>query len=269
MVLFVWHVATVTRPTPAKKAATVMNVISIVLSTRISFNIMDSVVDASTSSRIANVQVYIQPHTGIKYFICTTPGCSFKCRKLHVVCNHRETCYEVQSDNRLEEIPAQVKETMRSDLALGRRIFPFLYDEPAGSKSLSLIDWDASLDNPLVPDWWKEYLALVPVPEHLGSASRSEQLPPDTSMDTSSEGMEEKPLSLSNADHSTVPLDVDVKGTAGSSANDRVNAASSSSKGFSFSFASFDLEQSQPLTPGSILAEIEDIEMKLEAIFVS
>ncbi|SJL17425.1 uncharacterized protein ARMOST_20975 [Armillaria ostoyae] len=220
------------------------------------------------SVEIAGVQVYIQPHTGIKYFICTTPGCSFKCRKLHVVCNHRETCYEVQSDNRLEEIPTQVKEAMRSDLALGRRIFPFVYDEPAGSNSLSFMDWDASLDNPLVPDWWKEYLALVPAPEHLGSASRSEQLPPDTSMDTSSEGMEEKPLSLSNADHSAVPLDVDVKG-ASSSANDIVNAASSSPKGFSFSFASFDLEQSQPLTPGSILAEIEDIEMKLEAIFAS
>lgn len=159
---------------------------------------------------------------------------------------------------------------MRSDLALGRRIFPFLYDEPAGpsqSVSLSLMDWDASLDNPLVPDWWKGYLALD-APENLGNVIKSEQLPSDTSMDTSSEDMEEKPLCLSSADHSSVPLDVDVKGE-GSSANDRVNAASSLSKGSSFSFSSFDLEQSQPTTPGSILAKIEEIEMKLEAIFAS
>ncbi|PBK80474.1 hypothetical protein ARMGADRAFT_1092158 [Armillaria gallica] len=215
------------------------------------------------SAEIAGAQLYIHPVTRIKYFKCTTPGCTFTHRKLRVVCDHRKSsCFEVQSDSRLEEIPTQVKEIMRSDLALGRRIFPFLYDEQAGpsqSVSLSLMDWDASLDNPLVPDWWKGYLALD-APEDIGSAIRSEQLPSDTSMDTSSEGMEEKQLSLSsNADHSVIPVDADVMGE-GSSANSRVNATSSSSKGSSFSFSSFDLEQSQPTTPGSILAKIEEIE---------
>ncbi|KAK0211599.1 hypothetical protein IW262DRAFT_1519174 [Armillaria fumosa] len=205
--------------------------------------------------------------TGIKCFKCTTPGCSFMHRKLRIVRDHSERCYEVENDEPVEEDPTQAKETVRRDLALGRRLFPFLYDQPAGpfqSDSLSLMDWDASLDNPLVPDWWKRYLTLVPAPEHLGSAIKSEQLPSDSSMEPSSEGTEEKPLSLSDV----VPLDVHVKGE-GSSANDGVNVASSLSKRSSFSSTSFCLEKSQPLTQGTILAEIEDIEMKLEAIFAS
>ncbi|KAK0196380.1 hypothetical protein F5146DRAFT_1115958 [Armillaria mellea] len=191
------------------------------------------------------VQV-ILPNTGIRFFKCITPGCSFTHRKLGIVRDHREECYKDESDDPLEDTPIfQARETVRRDLALGRRIFPFLYDEPAGlfpSNFLSLMDWDASLDNPLVPDWWMGYLALVSAPEHFGSGVKSEQLPSDISMDTSSEA---------------------------SSPNDEVNAASSSSKMPSFSSTSFDPEQIQPQTPRTVLAQIEDIEMKLEAIFAS
>ncbi|KAK0468742.1 hypothetical protein IW261DRAFT_1597980 [Armillaria novae-zelandiae] len=218
------------------------------------------------SLEIAGVQVLIRPN-GIKYFQCTTPGCNFAHRKLRPVCDHRKTCHKVERNDPLEENAFTAKEIVRRNLALGRELFPFLYDQPTGlflRNSLSLMDWDASLDNPLVPDWWERYLTLAPASQRLGSLIKSEQLPSDSSMDTSSEGLEEKLLSLSDS----VPLDVDVK-SEGSSTNDQVSVDSCLSKGSSFTSTSFGLEQSQPLAQGTTLEQIEDIEMKLEAIFAS
>ncbi|KAK0496662.1 hypothetical protein EDD18DRAFT_171545 [Armillaria luteobubalina] len=196
------------------------------------------------SLEIAGIHGFIQPNTGIKYFKCPTPGCGYMHRRLRTVRDHRERCPEDESEDPLEENPTQAKEIVQRDLALGRRLFPFLYDQPAGplqTYSLSLIDWDASLDNPIAPDWWKTYLAMVQAPEHLGSAIKYEQPSFDSLMDTSGEGTEDRPLSPSVS----VPLDADIKGED-LSANNRVDVASSLSKESSLSSTSFDLEQSQP-----------------------
>ncbi|KAK0211374.1 hypothetical protein DFS33DRAFT_1271196 [Desarmillaria ectypa] len=203
------------------------------------------------SVELANVQVHTHPRTGVKYFKCTMPGCSFMARKLGAVCNHRETCHQIQNDEQPEEIPTQAETaTIDDDLALGRKIFSFLYDEQAVSSqstNVPSVGWNSSLDDLPLPNSWQKYTPIR-LAEYLRYAPKSEQPPFDSSLNTERASMEEMLLALSHVEDSAVPLDLKDQG-GDSGANGGVNMTPSSSSEFSFSFASFDIEEPHSSIP--------------------
>ncbi|KAK0442024.1 uncharacterized protein EV420DRAFT_1083544 [Desarmillaria tabescens] len=218
------------------------------------------------SIELANVEAYTHPRTGIKYFKCTTPGCPFMARNMLTVWDHRKSCGEVPNDQRPEEIPTQAETTTADDdLALGQKLFPFLFDGQTAlsqSTNIPFADSNSSWDNfSFPPNSWQAY-PPARLAEYSGYATESGQLPFDSLLNTGRQSMEEMLFTLSHTGQNAVPLDLQVQG-ASSSSNGRIAATPSSSSDISFSFASFDIDESHSSTSATNFARNGDFDMRV------